>query len=617
MLIIITCTSCKAFKPYKIEDYLCELAYKSGINTSREIKEVYDELSNWDIVKKENYLDIENDLSFIYLKETINNLLKDDSYINNWINNKKDNDLISEEEANNIILKAVELINNPKIENSYESKENDVIHIKDFDYNEKIFENGTIVYLENENEYKKVISYEDGKYILEDPSFDEIFEYLYISGSHDINLNDCEVIPYNDESSKSEYINNNYQLLASKLHTFNKDGFRVSYSFNSSGINIRIARKIEDKYNMFFDASLSNIKPTYKWDYKDGKINEAFFKVDFKLTNELGCSIGKYNKYYLDFKDLDSSSFLSAVKSSIKTKDDEVECTIPICEIKTPIPNVPTAYFNIDVLAKVYVTGRVEIVLYNNGIIGFEINNGNFRIVHNVEKDTDLMIGGSARAVAGINFNLEAAKFRLMDIEFDGGIRAAVSSTLHLYDEEGNDQEEKSEIAYSILQEISKENNDVRICGDVSLNWVFDIQINTSKSILYKYGLTYKKTLLDSNDQLFNNLTHIENFEFVKKCTRKNRKVIKTNVSSNINTEKIVLSKYSQVVIKGETYEIPIISIPSNYSIDDLIFYSNETSIASVNKGIVTAHDLGATKIEIKTNDDKYKAYINILVSTG
>lgn len=623
MFILITCASCKAFKPYKVESYLVELAYQSGINASQEIKEAYSDLVEWDIVKEADYEKINDDLSFSYLKETINNLLCSDEYFDKWISNKKDNDLISEDEAKQIIKKAVNVINNPVIDNHYESKQKEHIVIDNYSLKDNTlitsdsYQIGSIIYLEDINAYKKIIDINKDGYILADPEFDELFEYLYISGSNEIDFNNCEIIPFNDETVETEYVNNKYELLASKLHSFNKDGFRVSYSFNSSGVNFRISKKNKEKLNMFFDVSLSNIKPTYKWDFKNGKLNEAFFKVNFKLTNELGFSTGKYDRYYLDFKDLDSSSFTSAVKSTIKTKDDEVECTIPICEIKTPIPNVPTAYFNIDVLAKVYVTGKVEIVLYNSGVFGFESKDGKFRVVHNVDKDSDFIIGGSARAVAGINFNLEAVDYRLMDIEFDGGVRAAVSTTLHLYDEEGNVKEEKSEVTYSILQEIAKENNDVRVCGDVSLNWVFDIQINTSKSILYKYGLTYKKVLLDSNDQVFNYLTHIENYEFVKKCTRKNRQVIKNTSTPSISSEKIVLSKYSQVVVKGESYEIPIVSIPSSYTYDDLVYYSNESSIASVKNGLVQAHELGATKIEIKTKDDKYKAYINILVSTG
>ena len=627
MLLIIVCTSCKAPKTYLVSEYLNELAYQSGICLSQENKEVFNELLTWGIVEEEDYKKVNDELTYDFLIKTISNLLDEDViYVKEkkLIKDRNDNKSVSQEEALIVIKEAVHIINNPVLNNEFEIKEKESKHLDDYSILENYLETkeelkiGDIIFLEEDKAYKKVIDIQNGKYVLIDPSIDEVLNELSIEGSNEIDFDEVEIIPYNEEKIETSYVNKYYDLLASNRHTFSKNGFNVAYSFNSSGLDVRVSKKTKDKLNMFFDISLSNIKPSYKWKYKDGDVEQSFFKVDFKLTNELGLSTGKYDRYYLDFKDMDSSSFSNAIKSVIKTSDDEVECTIPICQIKTPIPNIPLASFNIDVVAKVYVTGRVEIVLYNDGVIGFESRNGKFRVIHDVERDADFIVGGSARAVAGINFNLETSNLRLMDVEFDGGIRAAVKTTLHLYDEQGNDTKEEIEIPYSVVQEVSKENNDVRVCGDVSLNWVFDIQINTSKSFLYKYGLTYNKSLLTSKNQVFNNLTHIENWQFVKKCTRKNRDIITTtNTTSALSSDKIVLRKYSAVVIKGETYEIPIISLPNGYTNADLVFYSNETSIASVNNGIVNANNIGSTKIEIKTKDDKYKAYINILVSTG
>lgn len=609
-----------------ISDYLNELAYQSGICLSQETEESFNELLSWKIVEEKDHEKINEELTYDFLLKTISKLINEDGkYFEDrkWISTRDDGDKVSEQEAKTVIENAVFVINNPILTNEFELEEKETNHLKDYSLDENYLktkeelEIGDIVFLEEDNVYKKVIEIKKDKYVLTDPTIEEVLNGLSIEGSSEINFDEVEIIPYNDEHIETSYVNNNYQLLASSRHTFNKDGYRVAYSINSSGLDVRISKTTKDKLNMFFDVSLSNIKPSYKWKYKDGDVEASFFKVDFKLTNELGISTGKYDRYYLDLKDKDASSFSKAIKSMIKTKDDEVECTIPICQIKTPIPNIPLANFNIDVLAKVYATGRVEVVLYNNGTIGFESRNGKFRVIHDVKRDADFIVGGSARAVAGINFNLEASSLRLMDVEFDGGIRAAVSSTLHLYDKYGNDKKEESDIPYSVLQEVSKENNDVRVCGDVSLNWVFDIRFNTSKSVLYKYGLTYQKSLLTAKNQVFNNLTHIENWQFVKKCTRKNRDVITSTNSEPINSNKIVLGKYSAVVIKGETYEIPIISLPSDYTENDLVYFSYETSIAFVNSGIINANEIGSTKIEIKTKDDKYKAYINILVSTG
>lgn len=630
VLLIITCTACKASSTITNEDYLNDLAYKSGIDLSRDINSSFDSLETWEVVEKEDINNLDEQLTYDFLSKTIGNLINEDNafeYLkeNNLIKKNTDkDDLVDEESKNKIIDKAVYIINNPEIEENNYIDEKDVDHINDYKLIEnkletdKEYEEGDIVYLENDDIYKKVVGIIDNKYILEDAGIEEIADNFEFSGSEYIDFNEAEVIPYAYETYESNYSNNNYELLASNRKKFSLEGFSVSYSINSSGIDARISKSIKDNFTLFFDIDLSNVKPVYKWNYQDGDVKESFFKVNYKLTNEIGVSCGKYVRYYLDFRELDSSSFLSSLKSSIKPKEDEVECNIPICTIKTPIPNVPSATLNIEVLAKIYVSGKVEIVFYNNGAVGFESKNGKLRVINDTQKDNDFIIGASARAVAGLNFNIEAASKRLMDIELDAGVRAAVTSTIHLYDEDGNKKEVESDIPYAVLEEVSKENNDVKVCGDLSLNWVLDLEINTSKALLHKYGLTYKKEILNSNDQVFSNLTHIENWMFVKNCTRKNRPTTKTTKTTKLNSNKIELIKYSAVVVVNESYKIEISSIPEGYTSEDLVFNSTDSSIVSVDtNGIVKAIKIGSCKVDIKTKDDKYKASINILVSTG
>lgn len=624
-LLLITCFSCKKNEEYKVKDYLIDLAYTSGIDTSGE--DYFNSLVNYQVIEKDDETILENDLEFNYLNKTLTRLIdEDESYLkeNHWVNkNIKDDEIILKEEATKLINKAVEIINNQTFENEFNfDTKQEIKDLDDYSFNnnyletDEILDIGEYVYLENDEEYKEVIAYIDNKYILSDLTFDDLYNNFEIQGSDEIDLNEAEVIPANEEIETS-YINNKFELLSTKRHSFSKDGFDINYSIKSSGIDVRIYKQQTNKPTIFFDINLSNIKPTYKWNYNDGKLDEAYFKVNYNLTTEIGASIGKYDRYQLETKDKDASSFLHFVKTSFRYKDDEVEATIPICTIKTPIPNVPTATFNIDVVAKIYVTGKVEIAFYSNGVVGFEIKDGEFRIIHDVDSDTDFIVGASARAVAGLNFNLESTKYRLMDVEVDAGVRAAVSSTLHLYDSDGNKTEENLDIPYCILDTLAKDNNDVRVCGDVTLNWVLDVQLNTAKSILNKYGLTYRHSILNKKNQIFGNLTHIENWQFVKYCTRKSRTTTKTSSTTTINSNKITLKKYSMVINIGTSSEIPISSLPSGYSKEDLIYTTNDNNIVTVSDGIVKAISIGSTSIDIKTSDDKYTASINILVSTG
>lgn len=203
-----------------------------------------------------------------------------------------------------------------------------------------------------------------------------------------------------------------------------------------------------------------------------------------------------------------------------------------------------------------------------------------------------------------------------MDVELDAGIKGKVSTTLHLYDSDDNHVVEESDLVYSTVDELSYENNDVKACGDISLNWLLEFRINTSKTLLYKLGFWYKKEILNEKNQLFGNKTHIENFVLVDKCTRKDR-LKKTKNNTIINSDKILLERYSKVIVLNESYNIEIKALPNGYSTSDLIYTSKDNSIVSISNGTVSALAIGACQIVISTSDGKYSTSLNILVSTG
>ena len=181
------------------------------------------------------------------------------------------------------------------------------------------------------------------------------------------------------------------------------------------------------------------------------------------------------------------------------------------------------------------------------------------------------------------------------------------------------DKDEYVDEEYYALYEATKDNSNVSLCGDLTLNWVLDINLNSSKTLLYKYGFSRNKTILDKSDQVFGNLTHIEHFQFVKKCSQKGKKrIIKKENVTSINSDKIILDKYSLVIIKGREASIPIKSLPNGYSLYDLRYETDKAEVVTINNnGIIQSKDIGNCKITIKTKDEKFKAYLNVLVSTG
>lgn len=617
MMIIVTCASCKAEEPYKVTEYLNYLAIKSGIGSSTKIEDNFESLLKWKVVIKTDSAFLNDDLDYAFMSKIICNLLEEKGnpidilYSKGWIESKNENKKVSKDIAEDVVNKAIEIINNKEFEKKSEYKYN--TKIKDIEEGLQI---NDIIYDSDNNEYLIVKDIDNENIEYEDATYEQVFSYMDIADSYVVDFSEAEVIPLQEEIQTS-YINNKYNLLASKNHVFNKDGFRISYSINSSGIDVHVSKSL-DKGTIYADGSINKVNPTFKWTYDKGDLKNCYFNLKMNTTMSLGATIGKYGNYYIKLKDLDSSSFMNTIKSMIVPKSDEVEATIPICEIKTPIPDIPFAYLNMRIGIKLYASGKIELIMYNAHNIGFEVKDGNARYFYDHDDDLDSIIKASGKAALAINFGLDASKFRLCDIEFDGGIKAETKATVHLYDTDFNEiSSNLSDVSYSTLDEVSKENPYVKICGDVSLYWLLDLMCNTSKSVLYKMGFSKIYHILDDNNQVFGNLHHIENGEFVKTCTRKTKTAIKNEIL-NINTNnKIVLNTYAEVINVNDSFQIEIVAIPNGYQQSDIIYTSSDSDIAIIENDTIKALKPGTCKVNVHTSDGKYNSYINVLVSTG
>ena len=612
IFILVTCTACGVNTPsYTVKEYLNDLAIKSGLNDTEDIGRNIESLVNWKIIDGKN-INLDDKVDYGFLCDTLGRFLQldQDSYTyfktNNYINEKTSrDDLVNKEEAHHLIDRVIEEINNIKINKTYAYE-----YRKELKDNLKQYQVGDLII--EDNTYKIITEVEGDNYSCQDAKFEEVFSYFEIEDSYEIDFTDALIIPYYED--EIIYQNLNYNLLSSNNHVFHKDGFRVSYTVNASGVHVHVSKDIEG-LNVYLDLDVNNIKPTIKWKYEDNDLKNCFFKVDMNTTEKLGVSDGRYGNYYLNFKDLDASSFAKMYKSIVKPVKDQGDISIPICKIKTPIPNVPTANICLDLLIKLYASGKAEIVIYNQHQVGFETKDGNVRFIKERSDDFDFIINATSKAAAGINVSLEAATYSLADIELDTGLKAQVKSTIHLYDEDGKMNSYNDDATYSALQDISKENENVKICGDLSLHWLMDLNINSSKTQLSRLGLSKSYHVLDDDNQVFNNLHHLENGHFVEKCTRKDKSVIKT--MDKVESHKIVLESYAEVLNLNESYQIVVKALPAEYLEKDLIYQSMDNSIATVNNGLIKPISPGSVKIEVKTKDDKYKAYVNILVSTG
>ena len=603
---------------YKVKDYLQDLANITGFSNENYLED----LSSYGIIDDEDKKELNKSLKGYFLLNTCQRYFDNHENYKDFLNENKVVDLnkeasISRNEAIEIIELLAKHINNKTFKNENKVEENNVNHLSDYELKDEILITQTklkkdeLIFLIEDEKYYKIEEVLDEGYRLSTNG--DFFSQIEISAfEKDIDLADAEIIEY--QGNTSAYTNNNYLMLKSEKEDFLK-GFKLSYVTKRNGLDIRL-EKDDSGTRTYFDFTLSNLKATYKIaNNKETDEKSSYFKVNFNSSQKVGVSTGKYKYYYLDYRELDSKDFLSSAKKAIHTKNDILEASIPICTLKIPIAEIPTLTFNVDVLLNIYLSGKVELVINNSGYVGFECRNGAIRLIKEIDNKANFILGANTKAAAALNFNLNIANMRLCDAELSLGIKGSVSSILHLYDN-SNEEIVESDIEYYALDEAARENTNVLVCGDVSLNWVLDVAFNTAKTQLYKFGLSKKYEILNKDDQIFQNKTHIENFNFVDECTRKKKQNF-NNTSLNLNSDNILLSSYSLVIVKGGEKEIHIKSLPSGYKIKDLLFESENENIALVKNGKVYAKELGSTRIKIKTSDEKYAAYINILVSTG
>ena len=531
---------------------------------------------------------------------------------------------VSKEEALVYIEKILDIIDNKTFEDKalIEYKE-------DTTYQEKLPEpiNGYypitqdldigayIVDQEDEMIYEVIEESEEG-YGLKEVPFEEAIEKIDIQGTiEDLDLAEAEIIIDGElEETPSIYHQEGITRMAkfSPSGEFKKDGYKITYSISLNKLHLHVSKKTERGINVYFDGDIYGITPSYKWDYEDGKIKDAYLKVDFKTGEEFGLSVGRYKTLYGDIASLDKGDLFNSLKNFMKPEEDLLSTSFTLMKIKVPISGVPIATFDIEVKLNFYISGKVEVALATDNALGLEIKNNHLRMIFDHDEDLDFNVNASANSTLSVIFSLHLIK-DLVDLRFNGGIKGLVGTTVHMYDSDGRLMTSSSTGEYDALSEVSDQ-KEVFVCGDISLSWILNIELNSDKTLAYLLGFHKKITILDEDDQIFLDKSHIENGLFVEKCSYKDRKVTSNKDPIIVNEDRISLDSYAMVIRNKE--QIKIKSLPSGYTNKDIIFAIEDASIASVDQsGNITPLKSGTTKVRIYTSDEKYEIYINILVS--
>lgn len=609
ILLLITCTSCKVDETYTnimwlkdislqagIGDYTKGITYYEDISKENEYYPYVQALVEWGVIKKDDVIDFSDDLRFDFVVYTISNLLFDKQFeykeINQTIidefNNHKlyddsrhhfsSGDIISKEVALKILDNAVNILNNPKIDKYVDVK-----------------------YKSSQKE-----RLEDVEYLKISDSFEIDFDDVYIEDVHDV-LEEHSIYD-------NDFYNRRSTQLLSKV--FEYDGYRVSYSINKNRMHFRVSKKTERGLNLYFDGDIFNLRPSYKLEIDKQKIKNAFFKIDYQTSEELGLEQSKLPQFYGDLSSLGSESLFSRLKNLIKPKSDLLETSFTVCKIHIPIKELPSAEIELELKLNIYVGGKVEFALSTNHQNGLEIKDGHLRIINNNHYDGDFIINANTSLTVSLKALLKFLDTDLLDVKSKAGIKALAKTTLHLYDSKGRLYTEKLDLDYSLVDDLVSDKEALYTCVDLSLYWLLNLSFNSEGTLAYTLGFNKNIDILDEDNQVFGNLSHLENGLFKEKCSYLNNRNRVDLEEIVVKPNRIILDTYS-IVLKNEKKDININSLPEGYQINDICYEVEDKTIVKVIEHQLHRLKPGVTKIRIYTNDNKYEVYLNVLVSDG
>ncbi len=447
----------------------------------------------------------------------------------------------------------------------------------------------------------------------------EITESISASGEYDLDFSNAEIHIDGETNDSGAVTDENLMLMS--IHPYTKNftvgSYNVSVTSSSSGVKATATKKLGNGATVEARLIVSAITVAYDWNTGEKKLKDSYFRVSFNTNEDFTVKAGGYKELYGDFSALGAEEFLAKAQGILKdSKKDVLQETLNLCTVKLPMPGNPELSLDMKLQLNLYASGRAQIALSQSSLLGCEVRNGKMRLIKDLDNKADASLRGSSRLTADVRFGLSLFSATLMDAAVEAGANMTYVTTLHLYDKEGNKNSVVIDGDTDMADELAQGNPDVLVCGDLTAFWEMALDLNSSESLAGKLGLDNTFEILnEKNAPLFPGLGHhIENLQFVDHCTRTARAVLSEIEAMNV-ASRICLDKYSVAVHVGESRQINITGLPEGYLKTDLVYSSDDASIATVDAhGIIHAIASGSTVIRIATSDGEHSIACNVLV---
>lgn len=458
--------------------------------------------------------------------------------------------------------------------------------------------------------------------VIKEADISEVIDSLSVAGSEELDFSQAEIIEdyQNDISEETSFVEpTNIKLMSiQKIQkTFDYEDYKVKWRLTSSGIYSEIYKEDSHGGKVYANFTLSKVKPTYKCEMIDGKVDYAYFRIDSTTSEKIGFTKEQSETIYGNFKNLNKDNFIESCKKFFEEKRSVTDIEIPIAKLKIPLASNPTVKVTIELRLHLYASGKAEISFVQDNVIGLEIKDGHMRSICSSSPSSEALIKASIGSTAKLLFGLNMMNLQLANTSMEAGVEASMKSTVHAIEETGNLNSSSLDIPLDLLEDAANVNENILVCGDLKNEWILNATFNSSSSLLGKLGF-YKKIKILSGPFLSFPETHIENGHFVKKCTRRSRNYTSNSSSDPIESSQIRIQTYAISLKEGASKTITIKALPKGYELSDIIYTSSNDSVANVDDvGKVVALKEGSARISLETRDGKYSVYCSVLVDKG
>ena len=469
---------------------------------------------------------------------------------------------------------------------------------------------------------------EDGTKVakIEEAKLEDLFESLSSSETFTIDFSQAEIIDPIDgtviQAAPTSYTENSALsfMAAGKNKEYSRtqtiNGYTISYSVSATGMKADVSKKTKNGMEVYGNLTVTDVTPTYKWDMKNGKVEDGYLRVDFRSIESLGAKAESYKNLYGDFSQVDPRNFLGTVKNLFHEKQDAKEVELPLAVIHVPVPSAPAMTVSMTMQLKISASGKAELALTQDHSLGMEVRDGQLRTISNCDAKGEATVRGNTSILGGVKLAMNMLALDIGDITAEAGARAEVNTIVHMYDKKGNHAVAKDEeVPSDLVDDLSEGNGNILACADINAYKTAQLSLNSSKSLLGKLGLSKTVPLVDEKKSplIPGMKTHMENGHFVDQCTRGDR--LKANENEKIVvSDQIRIAAYSLIASPGETQNIQVIALPKGYSVSDLHYSSDRPQVASASGPSVKAISEGSAIIHICTKDGKYAVDCTILV---